>query len=134
MFQTRIIDSYQLQTYEAVMDAVNQFCGAHDIVSVKNDVKKDNVIYSIVYRINTVWMLDLMNYTFRIYNRKTNDNKSRFVIDDNKNIKTVHVQKGRFFKRLNNTHKKWIFEQDNLLKNYAIKIIEAEARFNHLRE
>lgn len=61
MFQTRIIDSYQLQTYEAVMSAVNQFCGSHDIVSVKNDVKKDDVIYSIVYRIPQKNKDDLKN-------------------------------------------------------------------------
>lgn len=52
MFQIKIIDSYQLQTYERVMDCVNEFCGSHDVVEVKSDVKKDDIIYSIVYRIS----------------------------------------------------------------------------------
>ena len=51
-FQTRIIDSYQLRTYEAVMDAVNQFCGSHDVVSVKSDVKKDDVIEQMLFADN----------------------------------------------------------------------------------
>lgn len=58
MLQVRIIDSYQLQTYERTMDAVNHFCATHDIVEVKGDVKKDNVIYSIVYRVSQEMGLD----------------------------------------------------------------------------
>jgi hypothetical protein len=50
MFRTKIIDSYQLQTYERTEDAVNEFCAAHDVVTVKHDVKKDDIIYSIVFR------------------------------------------------------------------------------------
>jgi len=52
MFQVKIIDSYQLQTYERVVDSVNKFCASHDVVEVKSDVKKDDVIYSIVYRVS----------------------------------------------------------------------------------
>ena len=52
MFQVKIIDSYQLQTYERVMESVNKFCASHDVVEVKSDVKKDDVIYSIVYRVS----------------------------------------------------------------------------------
>ena len=52
MFQVKIINSYQLQTYERVMDCVNQFCASHDVVEVKSDLKKDDVIYSIVFRVS----------------------------------------------------------------------------------
>lgn len=52
MFQVKIIDSYQLQTYERVMECVNTFCASNDVVDVKSDVKKDDIIYSIVYRIS----------------------------------------------------------------------------------
>ena len=51
MFQVEIVDSYRLQTYERVMEFVNQFCASHDVVEVKHDVKRDDIIYSIVYRV-----------------------------------------------------------------------------------